>query len=567
MNKKEVAAALEEIATLLELCGENPFKARSYTNVARALEQCETDVEVLVREKRLREIKGVGDALEQKITELLTTGSLKYLDDLRARFPASLFELFRIPGLGAKRIKTLYEDLDIKSMDELESACAENRIAVLKGFGEKLQHNIVEGISFAKRHRGLFLFSVANEQAQRIKEYLAKDKSVVRIEVAGSIRRCKEVVKDLDILASSKKPAALMKRFVAAEDVDSVTAHGETKSSVVLSSGLAADLRVVTDEQFPYALHHFTGSKEHNVAMRQRAKDRGLKMNEYGLFRGDENVSCRDESEIFAQLGLPFIPPELREDMGELEAASLPTLVESRDLKGVFHCHSTYSDGTGTIEEMALAARERGFTYLTMTDHSQSAGYAGGLCPEAVHKQQDEIDGLNKKLEGFRVLKGIESDIHNDGALDYDRDLLATFDLVIASVHSRLGMNEDEATKRILGAIENPFTTILGHATGRLLLLREGYPLDMERILDACAANGVAIEINANPHRLDLDWRHIKRAKDKGVKLCIAPDAHNPNDIDFIRYGIGIARKGWLEASDLLNCMTAEEFMAWRKSR
>lgn len=569
MNKKEVAAALEEIAVLLELSGENPFKARSYFNVARALEQLEEDIETVVREKRLRAIKGIGEALEKKIEEFVTTGSLKYLEDLRAKFPETLFELFAIPSLGAKRIKTLYEELGVQSLGELEYACTENRLLALKGFGEKMQQKLLEGIAFAKKHRDLHLFDAAFAEAQRLRDILAKDPAVIRIEIAGSLRRRKEVIKDIDILVSAKQSQSIMKRFVEAEGVEQVTACGDTKSSVILAAGIAADVRVVTDAQFPYALHHFTGSKEHNVAMRQRAREMGLKMNEYGLFRGEKNVPCKDETELFAALGLPLIPPELREDMGELSLTveALPRLVEREDLIGLFHCHSTYSDGAATIAQMAEAARERGYRYLALADHSQSAGYAGGLSPAAVEKQHQEIDALNKRLKGFRLLKGIESDIRTNGSLDYDEATLARFDLVIASVHSKLGMTEEEATRRIVRAVENPFTTILGHPTGRLLLAREGYPLDFNRVFNACAAHGVAIEINANCHRLDLDWRQCKRAKEKGIKLCIAPDAHNIEGMDDVVYGLGIARKGWLDAGDVLNSMTAEEFLGWRKSR
>lgn len=566
MNKKEVAAVLEEIAILLELSGENPFKARSYSNVARAIEQHEEDIETVVREKRLRKIKGVGDALEKKVTELVTTGELQYHKELRAKFPESLFELFVIPGLGAKRIKTLYEKLGIRSLGELEYACTENRLIALKGFGPKIQVKVLEGLAFAKKHRGLHLFDTALAEAEHLRDWLAQDPSVIRIEVAGSIRRHKELIKDIDILASSKKPAVLMKRFVEAERVETVTAHGETKSSIVLQSGIAADLRVVSDKQFPYALHHFTGSKEHNVAMRQRARKQGLKMNEYGLFRGGKNIPCRDEASIFEKLGLPFIPPELREDMGELEADGLPGLVEQEDLLGVYHCHTTYSDGIATVTEMQQAARERGYAYIVIADHSQSAGYAGGLRPEAVRKQHKEIDNLNKRLKEFRILKGIEADIHTDGSLDYDESVLKTFDLVIAAVHSKLDMAEAEATTRIVKAVENPYTTILGHPTGRLLLSRQGYSLDFERVFDACSANNVAIEINANCHRLDLDWRYIKRAKEKGLKLCIGPDSHSVETLDDVVYGLGIARKGWLEPHNLLNCMTVEAFLAWRNS-
>jgi len=567
MDKPGVVAALEEIAVLLELSGENPFKARSYTNVARALEQTEEDIETLVREERLREIKGVGEALEQKITELVTTDRLEYLDELRARFPESLFDLFKIQGLGAKRIKTVYEKLGVASIDDLEAACEDGRLAQLKGFGTKMQDKVLQGLAFAKEHQGTFLYSVAAEAAERLRAYLAKDRATIRIEVAGSIRRCKEVVKDIDILASSKKPAALMERFTTAPGVARVTAHGETKSSVVLDSGIAADLRVVSDAQFPYALHHFTGSREHNVALRQRARERGLKMNEYGLFRDDKNTRCRDEAALFKQLDLPCIPPELREDMGELEALELPRLVERGDLIGMYHVHSTYSDGHATVEQMARATRKLGYQYMVLTDHSQSAAYAGGLSPEAVKKQHREVDALNKKLRGFRILKGIESDIRKGGLLDYDADTFARFDFVVVSVHSQLDMTEAIATARLIKAVEHDSAMVLGHPTGRLLLERKGYPLDMDKVIDACAANGVAIEINAAPNRLDLDWRYVRRAKERGVKLCIGTDAHRVEGLDWIRYGLGVARKGWLEAADLLNSMTVEEFFAWRDSR
>ena len=565
MNRKEVAAVLEEIAVLLELSGENPFKSRTYTNVARQLEQADDDVEVLVREKRLREIKGLGEALEQKITELVTTGTLQYHQTLRAKFPESLFDLFAIPGLGAKRIKTLYEDLSIQSLGELEYACNENRLLALKGFGPKMQQKVLDGIDFAKKHQGLSLVSTARAAAAALRDYLAEDSSVIRIEIAGSLRRRKEVVKDIDILASSTAPAQLMDRFVSAPGVESITGHGDTKSSILLDCGIAADLRVVRDEQFPYALSHFTGSKEHNVVMRQRAKERGLKLNEYGLFRGDEVLSCQDEEAIFAALELPFIPPELREDRGEFDAGALPTLVQRGDLLGVLHCHSTYSDGAASLREMAEGAMERGYQYILMADHSQSAAYAGGLTPDDVMEQHQEIAALNRKLKDFTIIKGIESDIRGDGCLDYDDEILDTFDLVIASVHSKLDMGEDEATKRLITAIERPHTAILGHPTGRLLLARKGYPLDIEKVLDACVANSVAVEINASPHRLDLDWRHVRRAKEKGLKLCISPDAHSVEGLDAVEHGLGIARKGWLEKDDLLNCMTAQELIAWRK--
>lgn len=563
MTNKEVIGLLEEIALLLDLTGESPFKSRAYTSVAREIERLETPVEVLVEEDRLREVKGVGDALEQKITEFVTTGSLGYHQDLRRKFPSTLFELFGIPGLGPKRIKQVYESLQIQSLDDLRAACEDGRLAELKGFGPKMMEKLLKGIEFAKAHQGQFLFDKAYSEARRLVNILSEEPSVIRIDVAGSLRRCKEVVKDVDIIVSSSDPEAVMKRFVEDEYVLDVVGHGETKSSVVLQSGIGADLRVVSDEQFPYALAHFTGSKEHNVAMRQRAKERDLKLNEYGLFSGEENQACTTEEDIYARLDLPYIPPEMREDMGEFTLNETPRLVELDDIRGVIHCHSHYSDGQNSMEEMAHAAQELGYEYLTITDHSQSAGYAGGLQPYRIEKQHAEIDALNETLGDFRLIKGIESDIKSDGSLDYDEDVLKTFEVIVISVHSNLDMSQEEATKRVVTAVENPYTRILGHPTGRLLLTRKGYELDYDVLFDACLANGVAIEINANCKRLDLDWRHVRRARDKGIKLCISPDAHATGAIEYIRYGVGIARKGWLEPEDVLNTLSTEDFLKW----
>ena len=564
MTNKEVIALLEEIALLLELSGESGFKSRAYTSVARQIEGLETSVEQLVEENRLREIKGVGDALEQKITEFVTTGALGYHEKLKAKFPRTLFDLFKIPGLGPKRIKQVYDAFDIDSLDALEEACKDGRLKELKGFGPKMLEKLTKGITFAREHTGQHQFDKAYLEARRLVNILSEEPSIIRIDVAGSLRRCKEIVKDVDIIASSDDPQAIMKRFVEDEYVSDIVGHGDTKSSVVLQSGIGADLRVVSDEQFPYALAHFTGSKEHNVAMRQRAKERGLKLNEYGLFdEDDNNTACATEEEIHEALGLPFIPPELREDRGEFKLEETPVLLEQDDIQGVIHCHSTYSDGQNTMLEMAQAAQESGYTYLTITDHSQSAAYAGGLRPDRVAKQQAEIEKLNKKLKGFRLISGIESDIKGDGSLDYDKDVLKSFEVIVASVHSNLDMAQDEATKRVVTAVENPYTRILGHPTGRLLLTRKGYDLDYEKVFDACAANGVAIEINANCKRLDLDWRHVRQARDKGIKLCISPDAHATGAIDYIRYGVGIARKGWLTKEDVLNCLSADDFLDW----
>lgn len=565
MTNKDIAATLEEIALLLDLAGENPFKSRTYTNMARTLEGLDTDVTTLISEGRLREIKGLGEALEQKITELATTGKLEYLDSLRAQFPDTLFDLFKIQGLGAKRIKQLYDELEIASLPDLEKACDDGRLNDLKGFGPKMQANIREGIAFARQHQDYFLCNVGRDEADALILYLKEDPDVVRVRVAGSLRRWKEVVHDVDFIASTENPAGLMQRFVDYERVTRVNGHGETKSSVVLESGIQADLRVVTPEQYPYALMHFTGSKEHNIVMRQRAKDRDMKLSEYGLFQGEDIVTCDDEASIYEKLDLPYIPPEMREDMGEFETESIPVLVEPKDLQGVIHCHSTYSDGKNTLEQMALTAKERGYAYFGIADHSQTASYAGGLRPAAVAKQHKEIDSLNKQLDDFTIIKGIESDILADGSLDYDEDVLASFDYIVASVHSGLKMDEATATKRVVAAIENPYTTIIGHPTGRLLLQREGFPLNWDTIFEACAANRVALEINAHPRRLDLDWRLIRRAKEAGCMFSIGPDAHSVAGFKVMRYGIGSARKGWLTKNDIINCLDVDTFKAWKR--
>ncbi|PNR94276.1 histidinol phosphatase [Petrotoga sp. HWH.PT.55.6.1] len=556
MDKKTVIDILNEIGLLLELKGENPFKIRAYYNAARALETLDEDIEVLVKDNKLKEVKGIGEAINKKITELITTGRLEYYENLKASIPGGLVEMLKIPGLGPKKIKTLYDKLDIKTVGELEYACLENRLVELPGFGEKTQKKILEGIKFVKRFSNQHLFSEAYSEADSLKQYLLKTGLVIRCEIAGSIRRKKEIVKDIDILATTNDPQKLMEIFVEYDKTRDVIAKGDTKTSITLESGINTDLRVVKDEEYPYALHHFTGSKEHNTAMRHRAKRMGIKMNEYGLFKGDTLIKCQDEEEIFRKLNLSYIPPEIRENMGEIEAAEkgeIPVLIEEKDIKGVFHVHTNYSDGANTLTEMVNGAREIGYKYIGITDHSKSARYAHGLKEEDILRQFDEIDRLNEKYEDIKILKGIESDILKDGSLDYEEDLLKQFDFVIASVHSNFKMSKEEMTERVIKAVKNKYTTILGHLTGRLLLSRDGYDLDVYKVIDACAEYDKIIEINSNPHRLDIDWRYLKYAKEKGVRLAICPDAHRVEGLQDVKYGIGIARKGWLEAKDVIN--------------
>lgn len=562
MDKKTIVEILNNIGLLLELSGENPFKSRAYYNAARTIEVLDEDIETLVKEDRLKDVKGIGDAINKKLIELITTGNLKYYEDLKASIPPGLIDMLKIPGLGPKKIKTLYDKLNITTIGELEYACIENRLIELPGFGEKTQKKILDGIQFIKQFSGQHLYAEAYNDAVNLKQYLIETGLTIRCEIAGSLRRKKEIVKDIDILATSDNPEKLMDLFVSYDDVRDVIAKGDTKTSLTLKSGINADLRVVKDEEFPYALHHFTGSKEHNTAMRHRAKQMGFKMNEYGLFYGDELIRCSTEEEVFNKLGLSYIPPELRENMGEIEAAEkgeIPLLIEENDIKGLFHIHTTYSDGANTLIEMVEAARKLGYKFIAITDHSKSAFYAGGLKEEDVLRQLEEIDELNNKYDDIVILKGIESDILPDGSLDYDESILEKFDLVIASIHSHFKMSKEDMTKRLINAIKNKYTKILGHPTGRLLLARDSYELDINEVIDAAAKYGKVIEINASPYRLDLDWRYIKYAKGKGIKFAICPDAHSIEGLGDAKYGIGIAQKGWLEAKDVINTYEIDE--------
>ncbi len=568
MDKNQVANILDEIGTLLELKGENQFKTRAYGNAARTLRGLTEDLQQLVAENRLREIKGIGDALSLKIVELVTTGKLKYYEDLRSSFPAGLMDMLRIPGFGPKKAKRLYDELGIGSIDDLEKACQEDRLSGLEGFGAKSQQKILEGIQQIRQFSGRHLFHVAAQVALPLFEAIKKHPKVIRAELAGSLRRHKETIKDIDIVASCKDAdrETIFEFFIKQPGVQSVIAKGETKSSVLLENGIPADLRLLKDVQFPYLLHHFTGSAEHNIAMRGYAQKLGIKVSEHGLFRGDKLIPCKDEAAIFATLGMQYVPPELREDMGEMEAAlknAIPELIEKKDLRGVLHCHSTHSDGANTIAEMAETCKALGFEYLGITDHSMSVYYANGLPPARVKVQHKEIDKLNATLKGFHIFKGTECDILPDGRLDYPEEVLAGFDFVIASIHSSMNMTEEKATQRLIKAMEHPAVRMLGHPTGRLLLGRDGYPINHRKVIDAAADLGVCIEINASPHRFDLDWRHCKYARDKGVPISINPDAHTRDGVADIFYGVGIARKGWLRKKDVLNTKTAKEITKW----
>lgn len=573
VDKKHVIQVLEELATLLELTDENVFKVRAYQNAARTLQGVNEDIHQLVESGEITKIKGIGKGIADVIREVVETGKSQDLENLKAAIPPGLLDMLKIPGMGPKKVKAVWKKLNITTLGELEYACHENRLIDLEGFGEKTQQKILLGIQMVKKYAERHLISDARQEAERIFEQINQFPGIIRSEIAGSLRRWKETIGDIDILVSAEDASRedIMNRFTTLDQVDVVTGKGTTKSSVVLKSGINMDLRIVADEQFPYALHHFTGSKDHNIAMREFARKHQLKMNEYGLFRNEtENIPCKNEQEIFAHLGMQYIPPELRENLGEIEAAlenRIPELVTPRDIRGVIHAHTRYSDGANTLGEMARACQEKGYHYLAVSDHSKSANYANGLDEKRIQQQHEEIDQLNRQMKDFTILKSIECDILADGSLDYPDDILATFDLVIVSVHSRFKMSEEEATHRILRAMQNRYATILGHPTGRLLLAREGYPVDMLKIIDAAADLGVSIELNANPHRLDIDWRLLPRAREKGVKISINPDAHRTEGIDDIRYGVGVARKGWLTREDVLNSLSAAELVQFARQR
>jgi DNA polymerase (family 10) len=566
---------LVNIATLLELKGENPFKTRAYLNAARTIETLSEPLDKVVAEARLADIKGIGDALQKKITELVTTGRLQYYEELKAATPPGLVAMLEIPGLGPKKIKALHDELGIETVERLEQACKEGQIAGLKGFGEKTQTNILEGINRRRAYASRHLVSEALPRAEALLEALRSHPDVTRCSAAGSLRRHREVIGDIDLLASSKQPADVIEFFTSQPGIVKVLAKGETKASVLLEGGIQSDLRVVSDAEYSPALLYFTGSKEHNIVMRQRAIDRGLRLNEYGLFHSKAEtrdpkllVKCRTEEEMFEKLGLHFIPPEMREDMGEIalaEKGPLPRLIEWTDLKGSLHNHSTWSDGHQRPEEIARAMRDLGLAYWGITDHSKSSFQANGLDAARVRQQLKEIASINALLakEGtdFRLLTGTEVDILKDGKLDFPDDLLAELDVVIASIHQSFNQTEAETTRRLIGAAQNPYVHILGHLTGRLLLEREPYKVDHRAVIDACAETGTWIELNAHPMRFDMDWRWWPYAKSKGVKCAINCDAHRLEHAGFLRLGAGIARKGWLTKEDVVNTRPLKALM------
>ena len=557
MDASQVARILDEMGTLLEVRGENPFRCRAYHNAAQTLRDLPGDLAEMVADGSIAKVPNIGETMLEKITRLVTTGHLRSYEDLRKQTPPGLVALLRVPGLGPKKIKTLHDSLKIESLADLRKAAESGKIAPLPGFGEKTQKKILDGITFIESTGDRILQSTAIRLVTPILDAVRACDGVIRAEICGSLRRKKETIGDLDVLFSAEDPGPIIERFLTLPDVATVLAHGPTKASVRLADGVQCDLRGVTDAQFPFALHYFTGSKAHNIAMRRRAIAQGLKLNEYALEGDDGPVPCKTEADVFQALGLNFIPPELREDVGEIDLAEngpLPELVTLKDLRGTFHCHTDWSDGGATLEEMAEAARAAGLHYLGIADHSRSAGYAGGLTIDRVKAQWEAIDALNTQFDGkFRLFKGTECDILADGSLDYPDEILAGFDYVVASVHSSFGQAREVMTERIIRAVSHPSVTMLGHPTGRLLLTRDAYAVDLDAVIVAAAKSGTMIEINANPHRLDLDAHHARRAHALGVPIVINPDAHATTGLADLEFGIGQARRAGLTAADVVN--------------
>ncbi len=565
IDKAQVADVLEEIGTLLELKGENPFKSRAYHNASRIIAGLDQDLQALVQNQQLTTIKGIGEGLAEKITEFVTRGKSAYYEELHKSLPPGLMDIIRVQGVGPKRAKILYDKLKIKDIPSLEKACREGKIAKLEGFGEKSQENILKGLAFLSQHSEQHRYDEAWAAAQTVLAEIKRVPGVERLSVCGSLRRHKEIIRDVDILVSGKNGEKILERVAKLPQVERILGQGETKASVLLKDGIQVDVRVLDDKLFPYALHYFTGSKEHNIAMRQRAIRKGWKLSEYGLFDAKEKlIPCKEEADVFKKLGLSDIPPEMREDRGEIEAAEkgkLPKLIEPEDICGVFHVHSTWSDGRASLEAMIAEAQRLGWEYVGISDHSKAAAYAKGLTIERVAEQRVEIEKLRKKFK-IHIFWGSECDILKDGSMDYPDKVLANYDFVIASVHSIFNLPEPEMTQRIIAALQNKYVTILGHMTGRLLLERDGYAVNQEEVLRAAADLGKVVELNASPHRFDIDWRQLPRAKELGVQISINPDAHSVEGLHVVPFGVGIARKGWLTKEDVFNALPLSKITA-----
>jgi DNA polymerase (family X) len=574
LDKNAVVKILRELSLLLQLQGENAFKVRAYDTAADRLLGLTQDLGALVREGRLQELPGIGQGLADKISELVTTGKLGFHEELKAAFPPGLLEILQLPDMGPKKAMALWKELKVGSVAELEQACRDGRVRELKGFGAKSEAKILEGIALHQRSRGKRkLLGDVLPTVEGLLERLKAVPGVVRVSPAGSVRRRAETVGDVDLLASSPEAGPALDALANAPGVAVLIGKGESKCSVrMLEGDLQVDLRVLPDEDFATALHHFTGSKAHHVRLRGIGQDKGLKISEWGVHRADGTKALiRDEADIYKLLGMQYVPPELREDSGEIEAAlegRLPEdLLELEDVRGVVHSHSTWSDGKHSLEQMARAAKELGLQYLTVTEHSQAAAYAGGLKEDDLKRQWEEIDRVNEAVPGFRLLKGIEVDILESGALDYRDSVLEQLEVVIGSIHVRHSLNEEQMTQRLLNAMDNPCLNIIGHPTGRLIHERDPYPLRMEAVLDRAAERGVVMEVNGKPARLDLKAEHVRQAVQRGVKLVVSADSHKIEDLPHLIFAVATARKGWARKGDVLNTLPADTFIRTIKAQ
>ncbi len=570
MNNKEIARVFQDIADLLELKGENQFKIRAYQRAVRSIEYLPVEVEQLVAENRLREVPGVGEALARKITELVTTGKLGYYENLKSEFPEGIITLLDIPGVGPKTAKLLSTEIGVSSIDELEAAIVDGKVARLYRMGDKTAENILHQIQALRRKDQRIPLGEALPVVDDILAKLGQLPGVRNLAPAGSLRRFRETVGDIDLMGTADNAPEVIQAFTSLPQVKEVLASGTTRASVVVPGGLQVDLRIVAHDSFGSTLQYFTGSKQHNINLRERARRRGLSLSEYGItnLATDELEKFATEEAFYQRQGLAFIPPELREGQQEIERVeqgTLPRLIELPDMKGDLHVHSTWSEGRDTIEAMALAARDRGYQYLAITDHSGGRGIAHGLDAERLRQQIQEVKELNQRISGIRIFSGIEVDIRADGSLDMPDELLAELDIVVASVHSSLNQSQEQMTGRMIKAMENPDVDILAHPTCRLLPGREPTAVDMEAIFQAAAKTGTALEINAMPSRLDLKDIHVYRARDLGVKLIVSTDAHSTDHLEFMRFGVGVARRGWCEARDILNTKPLNEILAGLK--
>ncbi len=561
MSNHEIAAVFDRIADLLEFQGGNPFRVRAYRGAARTIHDLPESASEIVADphRSLDQFEGIGKDLAEKASVLIETGSLPMLDELLAEVPESVLAVLRVPGLGPKRAAILYRQLNVASLDQLRAACLSHRVGKLKGFGAKSEEAILKGLDVADEAGRRILWVEADQHVREILDYMNRCPPMRRIAAAGSYRRGKETVGDLDFLAVADDAEAAMEHLASFGAVGSIIARGPKKMSLRLGTGLQIDLRAVAEQSFGAALQYFTGSKEHNVALRGRAKSKGLKINEYGVFRGERSIAGRTEEEVYAALGLPCIPPELREARREFEwaeAGRLPKLVEPADVRGDLHLHSTWTDGAATIEQMAAAAKQRGLSYIAVTDHSKRVSMVGGLDAEKLRRQWAEIDRLNRRLRGFTVLKGVEVDILERGGLDLPDEVLAEADWVVASVHYGQRQPRERITRRVIEALENPRVSAIGHPTGRMLLQRKPYEIDLEAVMKSARDNGKMLELNAHPVRLDLDDVGCAMAKGIGVPVVIGTDAHSPEGLDAMRCGVQQARRGGLTAADVANTRT-----------